>query len=249
MLTDTRARLCKLSIVEDSYACLHFLSSEEQPAFFHSYEYLRGHKLGVIKLNPIVADRFARDAIQETLHPRHLPMLVPPKPWLSHNEGGYFFNKSKYIRDPEQVIRVLIMVSVTAVVMRFKESLEQLTYLKHAASLGNMEHIFAALDVLGNTPWSINRAVFDVVLQVWNSGERMPKIPPSVYDVPEPERPENYETELSARMVYLDRQKRYTQDKANNHSERCSVNYKIEIARSVSHLTLSIVTDLQLDIL
>lgn len=72
-----------------------FTSSEDQPAFFHSYEYLRGHKLGVIKLNPIVAERMAKDAIQETLHPRHLPMLVPPKPWLSHNEGGYFFNKSK----------------------------------------------------------------------------------------------------------------------------------------------------------
>lgn len=118
--------------------------------------------------------------------------------------------------------------------MRFKDSQEQMSYLKHAAQLGNMEHIFACLDVLGSTPWKINRAVFDVVLKVWNSGERMPKIPPTVYDAPEPERPENYDTEQTARMVYLERQKRYMHDKANNHSERCSVNYKIEIARSVS---------------
>ena len=117
--------------------------------------------------------------------------------------------------------------------MRYKESQEQLTYLKHAATLGNMEHIFACLDILGSTPWKINRAVFDIVLKVWNSGERMPKIPPATFDIPEPERPDNYESEQTARMVYIERQKRYMQDKANNHSERCAVNYKIEIARSV----------------
>ena len=70
------------------------VSTEEQPAFFHSYEYVRGHKLGVIKLNPVVADRIARDNIRETLHPRHLPMLVQPRPWLSHDQGGYMYNKS-----------------------------------------------------------------------------------------------------------------------------------------------------------
>jgi DNA-directed RNA polymerase, mitochondrial len=31
------------------------------------------------------------------MHPRHLPMLVKPKPWLNYNEGGYIYNKSAYI--------------------------------------------------------------------------------------------------------------------------------------------------------
>jgi DNA-directed RNA polymerase len=70
---------------------------ETQPAFIHSYEYLRGSKLGVIKLNPAVADRMAKDSIRETIHPRHLPMLVKPKPWLSYDDGGYLYNKSAYI--------------------------------------------------------------------------------------------------------------------------------------------------------
>jgi len=69
---------------------------EEQPAFLHSYEYLRGFKLGVIKLNPAVAERMVKDSIRDTMHPRHLPMLVNPKPWLNYNEGGYFYNKSEY---------------------------------------------------------------------------------------------------------------------------------------------------------
>ena len=69
-------------------------SSEEQPAFFHSYEYLRGHKLGVIRLNQEVAERMSRDGLRETLHPRQLPMLVKPKPWLSYDQGGYLYSQS-----------------------------------------------------------------------------------------------------------------------------------------------------------
>lgn len=60
-------------------------------------------KLGVIKFNPIVAERLARDSLSQTIHPRHLPMLVKPKPWLSYNEGGYIYNKSGFLT-PEFVI-------------------------------------------------------------------------------------------------------------------------------------------------
>lgn len=70
-------------------------SSEVQPAFYHSYEYQRGQKLGVIRLNPVVTERLAKDGLRETLHPRHLPMLVKPKPWLTHDQGGYLYNKSE----------------------------------------------------------------------------------------------------------------------------------------------------------
>lgn len=70
------------------------IREEEQPAFFHSYEYVRGHKLGVIRLNPLVAEQLAKDGLGEALHPRHLPMLIPPKPWLSHDNGGYVYSKS-----------------------------------------------------------------------------------------------------------------------------------------------------------
>lgn len=188
------------------------LVSEQQPAFYHTYEYQRGQKLGVVRLNPVVAERMARDTLQETIHPRHLPMLVKPKQWIAPDQGGYIYNKTY--------------------AMRFKESVEQLSYLRHASESGNVELIYAGLDVLGSTPWKINRKVFDVVLKVWNSGERLGKLPPAVYEEHEPQTPENYETDLRARSVYLTRMKSYNQRKANNHSDRCSVNYKIEIARA-----------------
>ncbi|KAI0776637.1 DNA/RNA polymerase [Trametes elegans] len=186
--------------------------TEEQPAFFHSYEYQRGHKLGVIKLNPAVAERMSKDPIAETLHPRHLPMLVKPQPWLSYNNGGYLYNRTW--------------------AMRFKESREQELYLRHASDAGRLELVFAGLDVLSSTPWKVNRRVFDVVLQVWNSGERFCKIPPAVPDEPEPERPENMDFDNKAKAIYLDRQKAWMQAKAANHSDRCSINYKVEIARA-----------------
>ncbi|EIW56833.1 DNA/RNA polymerase [Trametes versicolor FP-101664 SS1] len=186
--------------------------TEEQPAFFHSYEYQRGHKLGVIKFNPAVAERMSKDPIAETLHPRHLPMLVKPKPWLSYNNGGYLYSRTW--------------------AMRFKESREQELYLRHASDAGRLELVFAGLDVLSSTPWRINRTVFDVVLKVWNSGERFAKIPPAVPDEPEPERPPNMDFDNKAKMVYLERQKSWMQTKASNHSDRCSINYKVEIARA-----------------
>lgn len=118
--------------------------------------------------------------------------------------------------------------------MRFKESQEQQTYLRHASEQGHLELVYAGLDVLGSTPWQVNRKVFDIVLSVWNSGERVCKIPPAVFDVPEPQKPENYESDQKARIIHLARQKGWSQDKASNHSDRCSVNYKVEIARAVS---------------
>lgn len=49
----------------------------------------------MIRLNTVVAEAVAKDTLREALHPRHLPMLVKPKPWVNHDQGGYLFNKSE----------------------------------------------------------------------------------------------------------------------------------------------------------
>jgi len=116
--------------------------------------------------------------------------------------------------------------------MRFKDSQEQQQYLKHASSRGNVELVYAGLDVLGSMPWQINRKVFDIVLEVWNVGGRLGKLPPAVYAEPEPEKTPEMEFNQQARSVYIQRHRQWLVNKANNHSDRCSVNYKIEIARA-----------------
>ncbi|KIY48560.1 DNA/RNA polymerase, partial [Fistulina hepatica ATCC 64428] len=190
---------------------------EEQEAFFHTYEYQCGMKLGVIKLNQIIADALASNSVGESIHPRHLPMLVPPKPWTDYRHGGYLHNKT--------------------FAMRFKDSREQESYLRRASAKGSLELVYASLDYLGRTPWVINKKVFDVVLKVWNSGIRLGKMPPAEYEEPEPEKPT---VDLSAPLKALQQQERnyklkyksWQQAVAENHSNRCSVNYKIEIARA-----------------
>lgn len=117
--------------------------------------------------------------------------------------------------------------------MRFKDSQEQQQYLKHASLRGNVELVYAGLDVLGSTPWQINRRIFDVVLEVWNAGHRLGKLPPAAYDEPEPEKMPGTETDQKARVIFLQRQRQWLMSKANNHSDRCNVNYKIEIAHYV----------------
>lgn len=83
-----------LSLVEDGLT--HFFGrTESQPAFYNAYEYQRGQKLGVLRLNSAISDRLAKDSLSQTIHPRHLPMLVKPKPWLNYDDGGYIYNKSK----------------------------------------------------------------------------------------------------------------------------------------------------------
>lgn len=117
--------------------------------------------------------------------------------------------------------------------MRFKDSIEQEVYLREATNAGAVELVYAGLDILGSTPWKINKSIFDVVVKVWNSGERMGKVPPAVYDQPEPILDPDREIDMEEKRNHIARHRQWTQVKANNHSDRCSVNYKIEIARAV----------------
>ena len=72
--------------------------SQEQPAFFQSYQYQRGTKIGVLKLNQGVAQRLDKDELGLHVFPRFLPMLVPPKPWTSWNSGGYRIHSSAFLK-------------------------------------------------------------------------------------------------------------------------------------------------------
>ncbi|BGP17999.1 hypothetical protein JCM10213_005038 [Rhodosporidiobolus nylandii] len=190
------------------------LVSEVQPAFSHAYQYLRGRKLGVIQVNPVVADRMDRDPLNVTLHPRFLPMLVKPKPWLSWNSGAYLIHSTQ--------------------MMRTKDSEEQLQYLRQASDNATLDTIFAGLDTLGSVPWKVNRQVFDVVSEVWNSGEGVADIPPKDYaeKTPEVEVPEDVEKSPRARDTYRRRIRKALQERRSAHSTRCDLNYKLEIARA-----------------
>ena len=59
------------------------------------------------------------------------------------------------------------------------------------------------MNVLGSTPWQINHKIFDVVLQVWNSGRRLGKLPLVEFDEPKPEKPVDFDSNPKARLVHF----------------------------------------------
>ena len=62
------------------------------------------------------------------IHPKHLPMLVEPRPWRKYDDGGYLIHNVP--------------------IMRFKDSPEQKSYLKEASEQGHLEPVFHVLEVL-----------------------------------------------------------------------------------------------------
>ncbi|GAA5914361.1 DNA-directed RNA polymerase [Sporobolomyces salmoneus] len=190
------------------------LVSEVQPAFSHAYQYVRGLKLGIIKVNPIVSERMDQDPLRVTLHPRYLPMVVKPKPWLTWNSGAYLVHNTQMVRT--------------------KDSEEQLRYLQQSSDADALDDVFNGLDALGSVPWKINREVFDVVTAVWNSGEAVADIPPkdSLLDPVQAEVPPDVDTDPRARDTYRHRLKTALQARRAAHSNRCDLNYKLEIARA-----------------
>ncbi|BGP42996.1 DNA-directed RNA polymerase [Rhodotorula kratochvilovae] len=188
--------------------------TEVQPAFSHAYQYVRGLKLGIIKVNQAVAERMDQDPLQITLHPRFLPMLVKPKPWLSWNSGSYLLHSTQ--------------------MMRIKDSDEQLQYLQQASDNNTLDNVFTGLDALGSVSWQINRQVFDVVSTVWNSGEAIADIPAkdSLVEPLKADVPENVEKDPRARDTYRHRVRQALQARRAAHSNRCDLNYKLEIARA-----------------
>jgi DNA-directed RNA polymerase len=118
--------------------------------------------------------------------------------------------------------------------MRFKESMEQQTYLSKASEAGHLEPVFHGLDVLSSTPWAINRKIFDVILKAWNSGEAIADIPASEEKANHklPPKPDARDTDPSKRSQYVEQVKQVLAAQRKDHSERCKFNYNLEIARS-----------------
>lgn len=70
------------------------LIKETHPAFMHAYEYVRGTKLGVIRPHEEILKRLNNVSSVLPIDVRFLPMVTPPKPWVSPTSGGYLVRES-----------------------------------------------------------------------------------------------------------------------------------------------------------
>ncbi|KAF9929743.1 DNA-directed RNA polymerase [Linnemannia zychae] len=185
---------------------------EDIPAFYHSYQYSKGQRIGVIKVHNHISEILAKEPVGAVIHPRLLPMLIHPRPWLSYDNGGY--------------------LNAQSIIMRIRHCPQQLDYLKKAHEEGLLYRVYNGLDVLGRTRWAVNKKVLKTVLEAWNTGKEFAKIPAAAGEIEELPKPDDYETSTKAKAKWLAENRKLKLDAKNHHSLRCDVNYKIEIARA-----------------
>ncbi|EAS34917.3 mitochondrial DNA-directed RNA polymerase [Coccidioides immitis RS] len=184
----------------------------KQPAFRHVYQLEKGHSVGFVHIHDSVVDRFRREPASSLLA-KHLPMVSPPQPWTSYRYGGF-------LNQPTIIMRARSNDSQCL----------QRQYVRAAASRGDLDEIFAGLNVLGKTGWRINKPVFDVMLEAWNSGDELADIAPVDPNLPEPTKPET-DDPVQLRAYY--RSKTLVDNKRSGlHSQRCFQNLQLEIARA-----------------
>lgn len=184
---------------------------ELQPAFLHQYVYHGGRRVGMLSLNSPMYDHLAKEPIGSSLAQKYLPMVIKPKPWTGFRNGGF--------------------LTSTEPMVRLHQSDEQSAqYCNIAVDNHDMAQVSAGLDVLSKTPWKINAPVFEVILDVWNSGEGVGEIAPDNPNIELP--PEPTGDDKAARARYLSELKRIGNEKAAIRSQRCYQNFQLEIARA-----------------
>ncbi|CAN8101970.1 unnamed protein product [Discula destructiva] len=204
------AEVAKVRVVRE-----HPVTKEDvvsmQPAFTHCIQFRRGRKVGIIMAHPSLSETMRKEPRADFLA-RHLPMVVRPDHWSKFDEGAY-------IESPVPLVRV-----------KAGEQ-DQRLYAEAALARGDLEQVTKGLDILGKTAWRINRPVFDVFLEAWNTGKAIAKVPPLYPDLPVPEEPDASASPMERRS-WTKAVKQTHNLKMSYHSVRCYMNFQLEIARA-----------------
>lgn len=183
----------------------------EAPAFCHTFQYRSGTKIGILKIHRSLVNQLSAERMTTNIQPQHLPMLVRPRPWTNWNSGGYNYSQSTLIRS--------------------RDSPEQIAYIKAVSEQGSIDNVYEGLNVLGNTPWTINEKLFNIVSEVWNTGEGFLDIPPVLDNFEFPPQPARSEDPLILKE-WRNKCRQMSNEFKGFKSYRCDSNYKLEIARA-----------------
>ena len=101
------------------------------------------------------------NAHAEIMNPDYYPTLIPPKPWTTAYNGGYWHQNPMLVTP----------------IMKTQDK----TYLKALDSLiygGHIEEVRQAINALQATAWSINTPILEVAEAIWNAGGDRAGLPP-----------------------------------------------------------------------
>lgn len=131
------------------------------PAFLHSLISVEDKKqLGVVRIHPFLLVEFQALHSFALNKSMYLPMLCPPKKWISPEEGGYL-----------QDLKPLVVSEDQRTTMK---------YMNQAHVSGQLNSTYSSLDSLSSVAWAINSNVFDVVKQVMDYDNGYMSIPPKI---------------------------------------------------------------------
>lgn len=182
-----------------------------QPAFTRQMLYSSGKSLTVVAMHPEMAEMLSREPVADLIA-KQLPMVCQPAQWKNFDEGGYLDSRNNAVR------------------IKFIDQAQE-EYSKAAADRGDLDQMFAALDVLGQTGWRINKDVFNVMVEAWNSGEAVANLPPLEKVFPDIAEPAD-DASAREKFVYYKSVQARKNEMSGMHSNRCFQNFQLEIARA-----------------
>ncbi|MBD9542190.1 hypothetical protein IB276_22355 [Ensifer sp. ENS04] len=107
----------------------------------------------VLEADAEMLDWLARATDDELVHaPVFMPTLIPPKPWEGPRNGGYW---TPFVKSPFMIR------------FRAQHETQRQRAIDDFEAL-DMPEVYEALNRVQETPWKINRRVYDVAEQVWD---------------------------------------------------------------------------------
>jgi DNA-directed RNA polymerase, mitochondrial len=201
---------CKITVSKEDQSTKKMLHIA-QPVFTRQFVYVNGRKVGTVSLHSDIVDMLAVEPASNVIA-KQLPMVCKPKPWKGLYEGGFLQSQGSFLRVKNNEVA-------------------QRDYGEAAAQRGDLDQVFAGVDVLGRTAWRINRDVFNVMLEAWNSGQEIANLPPAEKVFPKIEKPTNPK-DREARLKWYYAVREIENEKSGLHSNRCFQNFQMEIAKS-----------------
>ena len=142
------------------------------------------------------------------LSPVLLPTIVPPKPWTSPFNGGYWTQK---------VRRMSIVKSQS------KGYLQELCELE-------MPEVYDAVNVMQHTAWMINSDVLAVAKHLWDTGSQLGVIPPAT-DLPLPVRPTFLDDKSKPDAAWTEEEKTAFREWKRSATDTYTMNAKLKSLR------------------
>lgn len=114
----------------------------------------------------------------EVLSPNIMPCIIPPKPWTTPTDGGFYAG----------IFRIPIVKT------------RNMNYLEELNNV-DMWEVYQALNHMQNTPWSVNKELYGFLKAAVESGQSWANLPTGAGS-PIPPKPEDIDTNVEARRSW-----------------------------------------------